>query len=267
MDLSRAKYILPNLFTLSNACAGFFSIHLATTADSARDVSLAAWLLVVAMVFDLFDGRVARLTRTESELGMQLDSLADALSFGVAPAVLLYTWGLSSLGTLGLFLSFVYVACALLRLARFNVMSADSEGPKSYFLGLATPLAAGTIVASIIAHVSLTDKMTTGATGSVAAMALLLGGLMVSNVRYRTFKDVDFRGRAGLGLVGLVALAVALAVATEPGVAFVVLLFAYILIGLGGGIVSLGRNLRDDRDDSSFEAQASGVEEDRGHSR
>lgn len=243
MDLSRAKYILPNLFTLSSIYAGLSSIHISIKASSAEEMALAAWLVVVAMFCDAFDGRVARMTKTESEFGVQLDSLADAISFGVAPAFLLFTWGMSELGSLGLFVAFVYAACAVMRLARFNVMATANPGVMKYFLGLPTPLAAGAVVAVVLAHVSWTGEMTTAAAGSVAALCVLLAGLMVSNVRYRTFKDVNFRGRAGLILLSLVAATMYIGVVFKPGVALVVLMFVYIVIGIGGGIVSVGKHL------------------------
>ncbi|MFU8802409.1 MAG: CDP-diacylglycerol--serine O-phosphatidyltransferase [Bradymonadaceae bacterium] len=243
MDLSRAKYILPNLFTLSSIYAGIYSIHLSVNANSVQEMTLAAWLIVVAMVCDAFDGRVARMTKTESEFGVQMDSLADAISFGVAPAFLLYAWGMSTLGGLGLFFGFVFAACAVMRLARFNVMANTHAGVMKYFLGLPTPLAAGAVVAVVLAHVGWTDRITTGAAWSVAAMCVLLGGLMVSNVRYRTFKDVNFRGRAGLLLMSLLAVTFYVSVALKPEFALVLLMFAYIIIGVGGGIVSVGKHL------------------------
>lgn len=103
MDLSKAKYIAPNSLTLTSIFCGIVSINLALTGDTANDMMLAAWLLVVAMVCDAADGRVARMTKAESALGVQLDSLADMVSFGVAPAMLLYAWGMKELGTWGLF--------------------------------------------------------------------------------------------------------------------------------------------------------------------
>ena len=243
MDFRRAKYILPNLFTLSSICAGMYSIHLSTTAQNVSDITLAAWLLVVSMVCDAFDGRVARMTRTESELGIQLDSLADAISFGVAPAFLLYHWGMSGWGFVGFLVAFAYVACAVLRLARFNVLAAQEGGveTKKYFLGLPTPLAAGTVVSLVLAHVSFTGTAATGAAESVAAITVLLAGLMVSNVRYRTFKDVNFRGRAAVGAGGIVAVAVLLSIAIKPSATFVLLMVAYIILGLGGGLFHLGK--------------------------
>lgn len=252
MDLRKAKYILPNLFTLASIYCGILSIHLSTSAEAASEMAMAAWLLVVAMACDAFDGRVARLTKSESEFGIQMDSLADAISFGVAPAFLLFNWGLSGLGELGLFFAFVFASCSVMRLARFNVMANASSGVMKYFLGLPTPLAAGTIVSVVLAHVALTDQITTNASWSVAAMALLLGGLMVSNVRYRTFKDVSFRGRTFAVLLSIVAASFAVSVLFKPSVAFVVLMMAYIVLGLGGGIVSISKHVLRHGDESDF---------------
>lgn len=257
MDLRKAKYVLPNMFTLASIYCGILSIHLSTTAEAASEVALAAWLVVVAMACDAFDGRVARLTKSESEFGIQMDSLADAISFGVAPAFLLYTWGLSELGDLGLFFAFVFASCSVMRLARFNVMANAEPGVMKYFLGLPTPLAAGTVVSVVLAHVALTDQITTTASWSVAAMAVLLGGLMVSNVRYRTFKDVRFHGRTLAVLLSIVATAFAVSMIFKPSVAFVVLMVAYITLGLGGGIVSIGKNVLRHSDELDF------VDEDR----
>ena len=257
MDLTRAKYLLPNSLTMASAFCGFTSIHLSLTGSTVGDFSTAAWLLVVAMVCDGADGRVARMTKSESALGVQLDSLADAVSFGLAPAFLMYAWGLSSLGTLGLFAAFVFAAGAILRLARFNVMATEHEGVMRHFLGLPSPLAAGAVVSIVMAHLAVTQHPTTGATGSVVLMSVLLGGLMVSNVKYRTFKDANFRGRAGLGLVALAAAAGVLGVMFKPSVAFVALMLCYILVGLVGTAIHWSRAiLGDDAFDYSGDEDA-----------
>ena len=246
MDIRRAKYLLPNALTLCSVFAGFHSIYLSLNATSVAQMSLAAWLLVVAMACDGLDGRVARMTKTESDLGVQLDSLADAISFGVAPAFLMYAWGLKPLGFWGLSIAFVFAACAVLRLARFNVMANQSHGVMRYFLGLPTPLAAGAVISIVMAHLAVTGHTSTGAPYSVALMALMLGGLMVSNVRYRTFKDTNFRGRAGVGLLGVVITCVGLGLITKPSVAFVLLMCAYILLGLVGGVVHFSKAMLGD---------------------
>jgi CDP-diacylglycerol--serine O-phosphatidyltransferase len=261
MDLSKAKYLVPNSLTLASVYCGMNSIYLSTTAQSATEMMMAAWLLVIAMVCDGLDGRVARMTRAESELGVQLDSLADMVSFGVAPGFLLFNWGMQPLGKLGLFFGFVYAASTALRLARFNVMAAQHTGVLKYFMGLPSPLAAGTVVAVVLAHVSVTGEMTTGASASVAALGVLLGGLMISNVRYRTFKDVNFRGRAGAIAIGIAGLTAAVAMAFKPGVAFVLLMMLYIAIGIVGGLVNLSRAILGE-DDAEFETSEEFVEED-----
>ncbi len=244
MDFHRAKYILPNLFTLSSMGAGLYSIQLSATAQTVSDISLAAWLLVVSMICDLLDGRVARMTRTETELGIQLDSMSDAISFGVAPAFLLFHWGMVEWGMLGQLAAFGYAACAILRLARFNVLANKDVKTKRYFLGLPTPLAAGTVVAMVMAHVAYTGSMTlAGSEGLVAILSLLLGGLMVSNIRYRTFKDLDLSGKTTVVASIVVGLSVAVSVMLKPSVTFVLLMLAYIVLGLGGGILNLGRTL------------------------
>lgn len=234
MDVTRAKYLIPNSLTMANALCGFMSIHLSLTGSTTADFSLAAWLLVVGMICDAFDGRIARMTKSESDFGVQLDSFADSISFGLAPAFLLYAWGLEPLGMLGLAAAFVFAGGAILRLARFNVMAIEHEGVMRYFLGLPSPLAAGAVVSVVMAHLAVTESATTGATGSVALMAILLGGLMVSNIKYRTFKDANLRGRAGVGLLGLAGVAGVLGVLFEPSVAFVAIMVLYILVGLVG---------------------------------
>lgn len=243
MDLRKSKYILPNLLTLSSIFCGISSIYLSSISASADELQLAAWLIVAAMLCDLFDGRVARLTNTQSAFGMQLDSLADGVSFGVAPGLLLFNWGMRPLGMVGVFVGAIFAACALVRLARFNVQSAEDGGKSRYFEGLPTPLAAGAVVSIVLAHLSITGHPNTAASGNVAAMSVLLGGLMVSNVRYRTFKDFNFAGRSGLALLGLCAIVLAVGMSAGPSVAFVTVMVMYIVVGLGGGLVGLGKNL------------------------
>ena len=150
------------------------------------------------MFFDAFDGRVARMTKTQSDFGMQLDSLADVISFGAAPGLLVYKWALAPLGFLGLFVSFAFAACGALRLARFNVLA--HRGNKSshrFFVGLPIPLAAGTIVSLVIAHYKAFGSAADPTTRvPIAAVVALLAFLMVSTVRYRTFKDLHLSARS-----------------------------------------------------------------------
>ncbi len=244
MDLSKAKYILPNLFTLSSVFAGFYAMVVTANAETTTHLTMAAWLIGVSLVLDGCDGRVARATKTQSEFGVQLDSLADAVAFGIAPAFLVYRWGLEPLGTLGLVIAFVFGACGIMRLARFNVLASQpSEGPSTHFLGLPIPLAAGTLVAIILAHVSMTGKMQSSAHWSVACFTLLLAGLMVSNVRYRTFKKVRLRGPKLILLLLVVAGAIFASIRFNPGLAFASVFSAYILFGLTESVIGLRKRL------------------------
>ena len=256
MDIKKFRYIFPNLFTLANIFAGLYSIKLSMHAESVGDITLAAWLIIVSMGCDLVDGRLARMTDAESEFGTQMDSLTDAISFGVAPALLMYAWGLNALGFVGVFFAFVYTCGAIMRLARFNVMAKETGGASKYFLGLPTPLAAGTVVSIVLSHTAVTGKFATGAYWNVAAMAVLLGGLMVSNIRYRTFKDVDFRGRAMAVLFVLAGVLSVIAFIAKPSVAFVTSMVVYIIVGLGGGLYKWSRNFfGEDADEEALQSQ------------
>lgn len=247
MQWSKSKYVFPNLLTLFNLLCGFYSIHIAVTANTPHQISLAGWLIGFAMLCDLFDGRVARATGGQSDFGVQFDSFADAISFGMAPAILLYGWGLQPLGTIGVLLAFAYTACAITRLARFAVESQknddrDDEASK-YFKGLPTPLAAGTAVSIAMAHVAITDQSHTEAYWNVAGLVIILSSLMVSHIRYRTFKDVKFEGWTLIGVVGLVGLIAVIAYAIGPVIAIMLGMMVYVTVGLGAGLLQLGRNL------------------------
>src|SRR6185503_14849392 len=148
MNLRKTLFILPNLFTLSSVFCGFFAITLCTGGTRSVDALYqAAVAICFAFFFDLADGRVARLTRTQSNLGLQLDSLADVVSFGVAPALLVYKWGLTRFGIYGVFIAFLFCGAAALRLARFNVlaMQHDSAKPGKFIVGLPVPAAAAVL--------------------------------------------------------------------------------------------------------------------------
>jgi len=241
MDVKKLRYVVPNLFTLANIFVGLYSIKLALTAQAVHEVTAAAWLVVVAMVCDLADGRVARTMSAESEFGAQMDSLTDAVSFGVAPAMLMYAWGLRELGAAGMVFAFIFAAGAIMRLARFNVKAGEGSNPSKYFLGLPTPLAAGTVVSVVLAHISVTGSLATGTPWNVGAIAVLLGGLMVSDVRYRTFKNIDLDGRSTVIFVLLAAVVCGIAAVAKPSIAFVATMVGYIVVGLVGGVVRWGQ--------------------------
>jgi CDP-diacylglycerol--serine O-phosphatidyltransferase len=187
---------LPNLFTLSCVLSGFTSLSLSASGRSEADLYLAALAICFGFFFDTFDGRVARLTKTQSDLGRELDSLADVITFGAAPGMLAYLWGLRQLNEDAWLISVFYMVCTATRLARFNVQTrvVDSR----YFVGLPSPWAALTICALLSfapeykeypADVRVVMQV-------VMAMALLLiGALMVSTFRYNSFKKLDLRKR------------------------------------------------------------------------
>lgn len=179
----RGIYLLPNLFTTANLFAGFYAIVNAMSGN----FSVAAATIFVAMVLDSLDGRVARLTNTQSAFGAEYDSLSDMVAFGVAPALLAFEWALSGLGSVGLTVAFIYVAGAALRLARFNTQIGKVD--KRYFIGLASPAAAGVVAGTVWAFSDFGIK---GSNMSfiVALLVALAGMLMVSNIKFYSFKDL-----------------------------------------------------------------------------
>jgi CDP-diacylglycerol---serine O-phosphatidyltransferase len=238
INLRKAMFVLPNLFTVSSIFLGFYSMTLSAGDASPEQLYRAALAIFFAIFFDMFDGRVARMTRTQSDFGVQLDSLADVVSFGAAPALLVYKWALAPMGFLGLFLSFSFAACGALRLARFNVLAARGDkASHRYFVGLPIPLAAGALVSVVIAHYRQFGSATDPTTHVPIAVGVgLLSFLMVSTVRYRTFKDVHL-GPRSLATFGFVlAAGVALGLATRASFVLLVYMGAYILMGLGESI-------------------------------
>ena len=234
INLRKAMFVLPNLFTVSSIFLGFYSMTLSAGDPSPAQFYRAALAIFFAIFFDMFDGRVARMTKTQSEFGEELDSLADVISFGAAPALLVYKWALAPLGFLGMFLSFAFAACGALRLARFNVLARHGDkASHRFFVGLPIPLAAGTIVSLVIAHYRAFGSTTNPATHvPIAVVVGALAFLMVSTIRYRTFKDVHLSGRS-LAVFGFVVLAgLAVGLATRASVVMVVYMGAYILLGL-----------------------------------
>lgn len=184
----RGVYLLPNLFTTAALFAGFYAV---TTAMNHR-YEQAAVAIFIAMILDGLDGRVARLTHTQSAFGAEYDSMADMISFGAAPALVMYIWSLAGLGKFGWVAAFVHAAGAALRLARFNTQIATAD--KRYFQGLPSPSAA----AILAGFVWLCEDL--GITGEAVrypamGLAIATGLLMVSNFRYYSFKDIDLRGR------------------------------------------------------------------------
>ena len=199
------------------------------------------------MFFDMVDGRVARLTRTQSAFGIQIDSLADVVSFGVAPALLVYAWSLHALGMVGVMATFAYVACGAIRLARFNVLATDTSGrpkkPSKYILGLPIPGAAGILV-SLVAANHAVDGELAAAHAPVAGVMAVLAFFMVSTIKFRSFKDLRLSWRtAGLVLLA-VGTGVMMAVKLHAAFALGWMLTSYVAIGLLETLIGLSRRLR-----------------------
>jgi len=219
----RGIYLLPNLFTVSALFAGFYAIVSATKGL----FDTAAIAIFVAMLFDGLDGRVARLTDTQSEFGAQMDSLSDMVCFGVTPALVLYEWSLSSLGKLGWLAAFIYTVCTALRLARFN--SIDDPNDKRYSRGLTTTIAAG-FIASVIWVCTQYQISGHQINILIAIVALCVALLKVSTLPYRSFKDFDARDK--IPFLAVVALALVFAfIALDPPDVFFTCFFLYVLSG------------------------------------
>jgi len=185
----RGIYLLPNMLTTGAMFAGFYAV----IAGMAGDFNGACVAIIVAMFLDGLDGRVARLTNTQSAFGAEYDSLSDMLAFGVAPALICFSWSLSQLGKLGWTAAFIYVACAALRLARFNVQLGSAD--KRYFVGLASPAAAGLVVFMVWTLNEFAISVSPAIAVLAALVTVLAGILMVVNIKYYSFKDLDFRNR------------------------------------------------------------------------
>lgn len=225
---NKGIYLLPNLFTTAGLFAGFYAIVAAIRGD----FSTAAIAIFIAMIMDGLDGRIARLTNTQSAFGAEYDSLADMVAFGLAPALVMFEWALSGMGKFGWMVAFIYAACGALRLARFNTQVGIAD--KRFFQGLPSPAAAACIAGWVwLGHNYELDAsvLTTVATPLTFITAIL----MVSTVRYHSFKELDLRGKVPfmviLGLVLLFAL-----IAIDPPI---VLFSAFMIYALSGPVLTL----------------------------
>ena len=218
--LRRGIYILPTLFTLGNMFCGYSCIVYAMRGE----FETAAPFIGYSIVLDMLDGRIARLTGSASDFGVEFDSLADVISFGIAPAILAFAWGLQPLGRLGWLAGFLFLTAAAMRLARFNIQSAMG-GDKRYFVGMPSPAAAGVIAATVFAYPwGLTDYR---AALPALAMVLAPATLMVSTIRFRSFKTIDLQSRRSYTIVLLLAAGIAL-IASHPRSVLVVLAYVYL---------------------------------------
>lgn len=227
---NRGIYLLPNLLTMTGLFAGFYAIVAATKGH----YDTAAIAIFVAMIMDSLDGRIARWTHTQTAFGMQFDSLSDMVSFGIAPALVVYSWSLIHVGKIGWLAAFIYAVAGALRLARFNVQS-TKKADKRYFTGLAIPAAAA--IAASMTWVVQDFPTLQGATLNIVAAVVmaLLGLLMVSNIRYRSFKDINMKGKVPFIVIILIVLVYVLISIDPPEVLFLI----FTVYGLSGPLMAL----------------------------
>jgi CDP-diacylglycerol--serine O-phosphatidyltransferase len=254
MNLRKTFFILPNLFTISSIFCGFFALTLTAqafgselaSATSARHLYLAALAICFGVIFDTFDGRVARLTKTQSQLGMQLDSLADVITFGAAPALLIYRWGLLSFGLPGVFVAFLFVAAGAARLARFNVLASRESKPGKFIIGLPIPVAAGVLVLLVVVNFHVGGTHAAGRL-SLIVLVVVLSFLMISRIRFRSFKDVRPSRRTLTVVAAVIAAGVALSVELRASFVFLLLVSAYVALGLSEEVLFYRRRRAEER--------------------
>jgi len=225
--MRRGIYILPNLFTTGNLFCGFWAI----ISVFQEQYFYAAVAILLASVFDILDGKVARLSRTSSKFGVQYDSLADLISFGVAPALLAFNWALRPYGRFGWLAAFLFVVCGALRLARFNVQT--SSGEVKYFKGLPIPVAASMIALTILLYLRLIE---TGWVKDIIILIMIwvLAFLMVSNIRYFSFKEFNLAKRKPFRIFLFVVLSM-IVIVMEP----IIVLFCFVLFYVFSGPVNI----------------------------
>lgn len=232
---AKGVYVLPNLLTSAGLFAGFYAIMQARLGH----YEAACLAIYVAMIMDTLDGRLARLTNTMSDFGSEYDSLADMVSFGVAPAMIAYEFVLSDLGRAGSLVAFIYIACAALRLARFNVQKTDD---KRHFIGVPSPGAAAMVASAIWVCIDYNIAPSTVAVlfaGFVAIVALS----MVCNIPYRSFKDVDFRDQ--MPFIGMIVAVIVISIIYfDPPFAFLAIGIIYLFSGTVGYLIKFYRQRR-----------------------
>ena len=262
MDLRKTIFVLPNLLTAASLFCGMYAITLCI-GDEATDETAyrASLLLFYAFIFDLFDGRVARMTKTQSAFGVEFDSLADLVSFGVAPAVIAYRWSLESAGFLGVIVAFLYVLAGALRLGRFNLLAhkpkAKGEGPDKYMLGLPIPMAAAFVISLLLAERAMGGWPWLTEYGLhirgeeypiMLVVMVLLAVLMVSTVRFRSFKDLRINAWTIALVVAVVGGSAVVGFLYSPGYILIALLGTYVLFSLVEAIFTWPRRRREKRE-------------------
>jgi len=226
---SRGIYLLPNLFTTASLFGGFYAVIAAMNGYFEN----AAAAIFIAMILDGLDGRVARLTNTQSDFGAEYDSLSDMVSFGIAPALIMYSWSLNSLGKMGWIAAFIYVVAAALRLARFNTQVGHAD--KRYFQGLASPAAAGFLAGFVW---FCADHNIDGVTLNYLVLVITIGSglLMVSNIKYRSFKDLELKNKVPFITI-LIMVLIFVTIMSHPAFVLFSIFALYAFSGLLGYII------------------------------
>jgi CDP-diacylglycerol--serine O-phosphatidyltransferase len=219
----RGIYILPTMFSIASIFCGFYAIILSVKGE----FRFVGPLIMIAFILDGLDGRIARITKTSTEFGTEFDSLADVISFGIAPAIMAYSWSLHNLGRLGLLAAFVFTICGAIRLARFNIQCKIVD--KRYFVGLPIPASAVVIAAIIFFHPGEISNRWFAI--SFALVVYLLSFLMVSKIRYKSFKDLNFKDRKSYSYILLLLLIFCL-IALKPKIALLIVAASYASSGL-----------------------------------
>ena len=222
--VKRGVYLLPNLCTSASLFCGFYSVIKSLSGDFER----AAWAILIAGIFDLLDGRLARLAKAESQFGIEYDSLSDLSSFGLAPAILIYTWGLQNMGKVGWLAAFLYFACGALRLARFNVQHDNVE--HDHFQGLPIPIAAY-VLATYVIFFHYSHRFPPQGSYLIAIMTGMLGLLMVTTIKYRSMKVMDLGRRNSFFMLVLAVISM-FVVAIKPEIMMFVIAVGYVLSGI-----------------------------------
>ena len=220
----RGIYLLPNMLTLGALFSGFYAI----IAGMSGNFNEAGWAIMIAGILDGLDGRIARLTNTQSAFGAQFDSLSDMVSFGVAPALIMFSWAFAPLGRLGWAASFIYMSCAALRLARFNVQLATVD--KRFFVGLQSPLAAGVVTFLPWVGYKYGLEVTPMVAYLCAILTVFIGFLMISNYSYSSFKELQFKGTVPY-MVFVFVVIMLVVVAQNPHEVLLTMAVAYALSG------------------------------------
>lgn len=234
--MRKGIYILPNSLTLGGMFFGFYAI----LASFKGHYVQGAWAVLIALIFDGLDGWVARLTNSTTKFGIELDSLSDLVAFGVAPAVLIYSWALQPFGRVGWGAAFLYVICGALRLARYNVQMGSTESKA--FTGLPIP-GAGVVIASLVLFHSDMGGPPLGRNYVILFLTFLLAGLMVSTLRFHGVKEVNFRKRKPFWLLVVIVVAFIL-IFMYPEIVLFVFAIVYVLWGIGEGTYLIHKKRR-----------------------